>query len=90
MKIEKVNRHGIELRIQGSWCSIVKPVSNPTGPIKNVVFHVGKPKYIANCWNRQFAGYDEIISPVEFEAQAKFLFACYRNELELTKQTNQV
>ena len=38
----------------GSWWSITKPIPEPT-VAQNVVYHVGKEKYIRRLWNKNFA-----------------------------------
>ena len=46
------NSKGQQLE-SGSWWSIIKPIPEPT-VAQNVVYHVGKEKYIRRIWNKQF------------------------------------
>ena len=42
----------------GSWWSITKPITTPIPEptvAQNVVYHVGKEKYIRRLWNKNFA-----------------------------------
>jgi len=42
----------------GSWWSITKPITKPIPEptvAQNVVYHVGKEKYIRRLWNKNFA-----------------------------------
>ena len=53
--IVATNSKGQQLT-SGSWWSITKPIPH-TPQVqydRNVVFHVGKEKYIRRIWNKQF------------------------------------
>jgi hypothetical protein len=54
-KIIATNSKGQQLT-SGSWFSITKPIPH-TPQVqydRNVVYHVGKEKYIRRIWNKQF------------------------------------
>jgi hypothetical protein len=51
-KIIATNNLGQQL-VAGSWWSITKPIPEPT-VAQNVVYHVGKEKYIRRIWDKQF------------------------------------
>ena len=53
-KIIATNSKGQQLT-SGSWWSITKPISSLlTALPQNVVYHVGKEKYIRRIWDKQF------------------------------------
>ena len=55
-KIIATNSKGQQLT-SGSWWSITKPLSSLlTALPQNMVYHVGKEKYIRRIWNKKFAG----------------------------------
>jgi hypothetical protein len=79
MKIVRINKTRHELRAHPFHCSIVLPILDAKpGQGQNVVFHVGKPKYIANLWNRKFANREQMISPTSLDALQKFEAASFR------------
>jgi hypothetical protein len=51
-KIVATNSKGQQLN-GGQWWSITKPIPEPT-VAQNVVYHVGKEKYIRRIWDKQF------------------------------------
>ena len=54
-KIVATNSKGQQLN-GGQWWSITKPISSLlTALPQNVVYHVGKEKYIRRLWNVYFA-----------------------------------
>jgi hypothetical protein len=53
-KIVATNSKGQQLN-GGQWWSITKPIPEPTDAAQNVVYHVGKEKYIRRLWNKNFA-----------------------------------
>ena len=52
-KIIATNSKGQQLESGYCW-AILKPIPEPT-VAQNVVYHVGKEKYIRRIWNKEFA-----------------------------------
>ena len=52
-KIIATNNLGQQL-VGGQWWSIIRPIRQPTDAAQNVVYHVGKEKYIRRIWDKQF------------------------------------